>query len=209
MTILFVSRISIKKNLKLLVEAVAQSANKQKFLIEIIGGIEDKVYFEEIEWFLKKHHIAYNYRGAVPPHLLQDYYQKAQVFCLPTWHENYGHVIAEALSYGLPVVISEHTPWRNLKEKGVGFDLPLDAASFAKALDEIFELSDEAYLEMRKRARAFAETVLLNPEVEKANRALFLEKIGQKKWEATHIAPLQPQTFATFPSWRIMQELVV
>jgi hypothetical protein len=30
-----------------------------------------------------------------------------------------------------------------------------------------------------------------------------------QKWQATYIAPLQPHTFAMFPSWRILQELVV
>jgi len=31
----------------------------------------------------------------------------------------------------------------------------------------------------------------------------------RKKWQATYIAPLQPHTFAVFPPWRILQELVV
>jgi len=31
----------------------------------------------------------------------------------------------------------------------------------------------------------------------------------KKKWQATYIAPLQPHTFAVFPPWRSLQELVV
>jgi hypothetical protein len=31
----------------------------------------------------------------------------------------------------------------------------------------------------------------------------------KKEGQATFIAPLQPLTFATFPSWRIKRELVV
>lgn len=31
----------------------------------------------------------------------------------------------------------------------------------------------------------------------------------KKKWQAIYIAPLQPHTFAVFPLWRILQELVV
>jgi hypothetical protein len=31
----------------------------------------------------------------------------------------------------------------------------------------------------------------------------------KKEGQATFIAPLQPHTFATFPSWRIQRELVV
>jgi glycosyltransferase involved in cell wall biosynthesis len=174
--IICVARISPIKNIHLLIESLAVSENKERINLTIIGNNEDEEYFKKCNEIAVSNQLKVNFVAAMPYGELANFYQNSDAFCLPTSNENFGHAIIEALSYGLPIVISQHTPWRNLKEKGVGFDLPLDAASFAKALDEIFELSDEAYLEMRKRARAFAETVLLNPEVEKANRALFLEK---------------------------------
>jgi len=36
-----------------------------------------------------------------------------------------------------------------------------------------------------------------------------MKKKGKKVGQATFIAPLQPLTFATFPSWRSQRELVV
>ena len=47
------------------------------------------------------------------------------LFFLPTRGENFGHVIAEALSVGTPVLISDQTPWRKLAAVGLGHDLPL------------------------------------------------------------------------------------
>jgi hypothetical protein len=35
------------------------------------------------------------------------------------------------------------------------------------------------------------------------------EILEHKKWQATYITPLQPNTFAVFPPWRIQRELVV
>ncbi len=35
------------------------------------------------------------------------------------------------------------------------------------------------------------------------------ENIVHKKRQATYITPLRPLTFASFPTWRIQQELVV
>jgi len=35
------------------------------------------------------------------------------------------------------------------------------------------------------------------------------ENKGHKKWQATCITPLRPNTFAAFPPWRIQRELVV
>ena len=40
--------------------------------------------------------------------------------------ENFGHVFLEALAAGCPLIISNKTPWLELKEKGVGWDLPID-----------------------------------------------------------------------------------
>jgi len=45
---------------------------------------------------------------------------------------------------------------------------------------------------------------------EKAKKNLPKEdRLFYKKWQATYIAPLQPHTFAAFPPWRSLQELVV
>ena len=52
---------------------------------------------------------------------------KNDLFFFPAHGENYGHVIAEAMAAGCPVLISDQTAWRNLEEKGAGWDLPLDA----------------------------------------------------------------------------------
>jgi len=38
---------------------------------------------------------------------------------------------------------------------------------------------------------------------------LKLKKRRNKKGQATYITPLQPNTFAAFPPWRIQRELVV
>jgi len=37
----------------------------------------------------------------------------------------------------------------------------------------------------------------------------FFLKKKEKKWQATCITPLRPNTFAAFPPWRIQRELVV
>ena len=42
--------------------------------------------------------------GEQPPGRLAQAYQQAQVFVLPSYHEGYGMVFAEALAHGLPVV---------------------------------------------------------------------------------------------------------
>src|SRR6185369_17989258 len=47
------------------------------------------------------------------------------VVLLPTYGENFGHVILESLLAGVPVLISDQTPWRDLESRRAGWDLPL------------------------------------------------------------------------------------
>jgi glycosyltransferase involved in cell wall biosynthesis len=44
---------------------------------------------------------------------------------LPTLGENFGHAIFESLAAGRPVLISDQTPWRNLKQDFAGWDIAL------------------------------------------------------------------------------------
>ena len=75
----------------------------------------------------------------------------------PSKFESYGHVIFESLLNGLPVIISNNTPWQNLKKKKVGNNLPIN--NIKKFVDEINYLktcSNKDYLNYRKKALWYA-----------------------------------------------------
>jgi hypothetical protein len=77
---------------------------------------------------------------------------------LPTKHENYGHVIAEALTAGCGLLISDKTPWRNLEKQGVGFDIPLsDKEKFLIALQKIYLQNQNEYNSIRNNAQNFVK----------------------------------------------------
>lgn len=48
-------------------------------------------------------------------------YGDADLFVLPSYSENFGVVVAEALSYGVPVLASKDIPWKSLDEKQLGW----------------------------------------------------------------------------------------
>ena len=73
------------------------------------------------------------------------------MFC-PTKGENFGHSIYETFANGLPVIISDKTPWINLKEYKVGFDISLEKPqNFINAIEEHIALSDKDYIAKRKK----------------------------------------------------------
>src|SRR5690606_28517319 len=70
-------------------------------------------------------HIEISWRGEVDPVDVPRIMAAHDLFFLPTRGENYGHVVAEALGAGVPVLLSDRTPWRGLAALGVGHDLSL------------------------------------------------------------------------------------
>ena len=47
-------------------------------------------------------------------------YRGADLFVLPSFSENFGLVIAEALSCGVPVITTRETPWEELETHRFG-----------------------------------------------------------------------------------------
>lgn len=54
------------------------------------------------------------------PDASKDIFSQATAFLFPTLGENFGHVIAEALSVGCPVFVTANTPWTELIQRGAG-----------------------------------------------------------------------------------------
>tara|TARA_B110000483_G_scaffold166533_1_gene197048 strand:- start:51 stop:1184 length:1134 start_codon:yes stop_codon:yes gene_type:complete len=171
--VLFVSRISEKKNLLFLIESINLCENKNQINLTIIGFQQDKTYFKLCSDLLDKYQISYEFLGSIPHNQLSNYYLSSDIFCLPTLHENYGHVITEALSFGLPILISRNTPWTELEDKQIGFDLPLVYSLFSSKIDFFYSLSDDSFSDYSKNAIYFFNKINPTKKLIKDNINLF------------------------------------
>jgi glycosyltransferase involved in cell wall biosynthesis len=104
---------------------------------------------------------------------LKLFYEKAHVFFLPSRGENYGHAIAEALSYGLPVAISDMTPWKNMEEEFAGKITSLNPWKLSESLDFFMGLTNEEYQHWSEGAVKYASQHVNSPETLALNKALF------------------------------------
>lgn len=122
----FVSRISPKKNLILIFKLLKKIEANISF--SIVGPTEDVEYWAECQQEIQSmpSNIKVEYLGAIANHDLPAVYKKNHLFILPTFGENFGHVIYESLSNGRPVLISDQTPWQNLYNQHAGWSLPLE-----------------------------------------------------------------------------------
>lgn len=155
--IVFLSRVSPKKNLL----ALIQVAGRLRGIInlDIWGPLEDVEYWSRCQaaMALLPQNVVAKYRGETRPEAVPSVFGGADVFALPTLGENYGHVIHEALSAGCPVVISDRTPWRNLAELGVGFDIALDRLDgFVRVLQVFVDMGATEYGQYAARCTAYA-----------------------------------------------------
>lgn len=180
--VVFVSRISPNKNLLDALQMLKQV--KQSLDYHIYGPVEDSAYWAACEEAIKNlpENITVKYMGELHPSEVVTTLSKYDLFFLPTLGENYGHVIAEALCAGLPILIADTTPWRNLEAQGIGWDLPLEnPEEFARVIDEVAEMSPEKHFQMKEKVLLWAKDKFSQTEAVEANYNMLMYALNKQQ----------------------------
>jgi glycosyltransferase involved in cell wall biosynthesis len=77
----------------------------------------------------------------------------ADLFVFPSFSENFGMVVLEALAAGLPVVASRNTPWAELETEGTGLWVENTPEAFVEAIANLLA-RDRATLSSHSREHA-------------------------------------------------------
>ena len=92
-------------------------------------------------------------------------YARADAFVLPTYSENFGIVVAEALYSGLPVITTQGTPWSELVSHRCGWWIDNGVENLADALRELMALSDDERNAMGARGWQLVEEKYTWPSI--------------------------------------------
>ena len=152
--LVYLARIAKIKNLLELLQAL-QPISSNKIDLDIFGPIEDERYWKDCVAVINglPENIIVRYRGAVDSADVLNTIAAYDLYVLLTSGENFGHTIYEALSASVPVLISDQTPWRQLREKKAGWDLPLsDIKRFTRVLEIAASWDDSQIKEQKKGA---------------------------------------------------------
>jgi glycosyltransferase involved in cell wall biosynthesis len=147
---IFLSRIHPKKGIELLLEAWRNS-NTNGWTLEIAGN-GDENYIAQLN------HSAHNLKnvhfvGAKYGESKWDFLRSADVMVLPTHSENFGIVVAEALSIGVPVITTQGTPWNDLETYRCGWWIDLSVANLEIAIANVTQASTDVLETMGNNGR--------------------------------------------------------
>lgn len=152
--ICFLSRIHPKKGIEYLIDVWDQLCKSYVDWKIIIAGNGDSDYIN----FLKNRIKAKGLEKCItiiPPVFGKDKYKlyaESSLFVLPTYSENFGMVIAEAMSCGVPVITTNGTPWQILNEKNIGWCIDLDIDVLRQTLVEAIDSGVEVLFEKGRKS---------------------------------------------------------
>lgn len=174
--IIYLSRVVPKKNilhaLKILPEIQGE------VILDVFGPHEGELYWQECQDVISKYadRIKVTRHEPIPYEDVAETMVKYHFFLLPTLGENFGHVIPEAFSAGCPVLISDQTPWLDLEEKQIGWDISLDRTDlWREALQKCVSMDASEYATWSNSARDYVLDWTAVPEIVEAN-AYVLER---------------------------------
>ncbi len=177
LNIIFISRISPKKNLKQAL-SILDAHFEGKIRFDIYGVKEDKSYWKECEDKIKQlpANISVSYKGEIRPENVIKAFSDYDVFLFPTKGENFGHVIYEALASGCVPVISDTTPWKDFKDKECGAVIGLnDENSFRKLIQSYILYDSDYFRKLKLNAIQYAEEKYYDSVNHSGYNTIFIE----------------------------------
>lgn len=96
-----------------------------------------------------------------------------ELFVLPTYSENFGLAIAEALAFGVPVITTRAAPWSEVANRGCGWWIDPGEAPLVQAMREALSMSSERLRDMGARGRELVATQYAWPSVAAAMMATY------------------------------------
>ena len=156
-TALFLSRINPKKGLPMLLDAWAKVAPADWRLV--IAGNDDSNHLPVVERKVRELRLEDQVEIAGPlfGEAQEAAYRNADLFVLPSYSENFGIVIAEALGYGVPVLTTTGCPWQELQTHNCGWWVEPTPAGIERGLNEALSTKNEERTAMGLRGRQMVQ----------------------------------------------------
>ena len=137
--VLFLSRLNFKKGLDILIPAFARAAMRFPGLHLVIAGPDDGMEAPTRGWVAAEGIGGRTtFVGMLDHKAKLAAFRDASMFVLPSYSENFGIAIVEAMACGLPVAISDKVNiWREIEQAGAGLTGPPDVDTVAQQIETL------------------------------------------------------------------------
>lgn len=194
--ILFLGRIHWKKGLDILVKAFAGMAERRDDIHLVIAGNDEAGFSRTVKRWIKEAGMVYNdpgsgeessgksvkitFTGLLTGREKWEALIDSDVFALPSYSENFGMAVVEAMATGLPVVISDQVGiCKEVESANAGAVVPNDAAEVSRELERI--LADRKLaIEMGENGKRLVRDVFLWDKIADTMVAALKEITAQK-----------------------------
>ncbi len=158
--ILFLSRIHVKKGIENLIDAweAIDQIVREGWEIDIVGNGEES-YIRSLEHKIEKANLSKEIKICKPVFGKEKVkrYREASLFVLPTFSENFGIVVAEALASYTPVITTKGAPWEELNSRNCGSWIDIGVLPLINSLKRFLQIEETELLEMGKNGRKLIE----------------------------------------------------
>ena len=170
-----IARIAPEKNNEFAIKILLKQSGKD-ITLDLYGPVYNQEYWEKCQQLINKvpSSVKVNYMGAVDPDGLENVLAKYHFLLFPSIGENFGHAIYEALAFGIPVIVSDKTPWKNLERNAAGWDLPLhDQHKWTNVINQCYGMDQDEYDILSAGAKNLAHNYIDQSDFKEQYRQLF------------------------------------
>jgi glycosyltransferase involved in cell wall biosynthesis len=143
--VLFLSRLDPIKGLDLLIPALGSLSERRKDFAFVVAGNGTPAYKDELDMLINRHKLEERtiFLGFVEGSAKWSLLREADLFVLPSYHENFGVAVVDAMTAGIPVAISNQVSiHQEVAQAGAGIVTHLDSNAIAGALEQLLDDSD-------------------------------------------------------------------
>jgi glycosyltransferase involved in cell wall biosynthesis len=140
---LYLSRITPKKGLRFMIEAMAELRQELTDWIFVVAGLDEFNHLSEIRSLAEQLGVTHlvRFSGPIFDQEKRDAYAAADLFILPSLSEGAPSVVLEALGARVPVITTQGCPWQDLQRHSCGWWTPINTAGIHDALKQAIGLS--------------------------------------------------------------------
>lgn len=173
--IVFLSRIHQKKGIEILINVWQRMRADYPEWKVVIAGNGEEEYIQQLKTLISTIGLS-EVVEIIPPvfgEAKHKLYMESALFVLPTYSENFGMVIAEALACGVPVVTTNGTPWQELNTEKIGWCVDLSEDNIETAIREALSMPTKILFSMGQKGSEYVRDNYLYTSVAKKNIELY------------------------------------